>query len=169
MFKNTWWWYINTIIDFLYLVHIPIFRTFRIMESTSVLRWNPTQLGPMIELVPITRAQNNSIPWTQLRRLSTWARTQSPVSLQYIVLDKNITVDNIKKKSTIVWSFYVCVCPTLVIFSLRSILGARVSVVGWGTMLQAGRSQDRVPMRWMLFSIYLIFPAALWPWGRLGL
>jgi hypothetical protein len=31
-------------------------------------------------------------------------------------------------------------------------------------MLQVGRSRDRVPMRSKGFSIYLIVPAALWPW-----
>jgi hypothetical protein len=46
--------------------------------------------------------------------------------------------------------------------------GARGSVVGWGTMLQAGRSRDRVPMRWILL-IDLTLPAALWLWCRLRL
>jgi hypothetical protein len=45
---------------------------------------------------------------------------------------------------------------------------ARGSVVGWGTMLKSGRSQVRVPMRW-IFLIYLILPDALWPFGRLSL
>jgi hypothetical protein len=45
--------------------------------------------------------------------------------------------------------------------------GARGSLVGWGTTLQAGRSQDRVPMR--IFSIDLILPATLWPWGQFSL
>jgi hypothetical protein len=46
--------------------------------------------------------------------------------------------------------------------------GARGSLVGWGTMLQAGRSWVQVPMRWM-FSIDSIHPAALCPRGRLSL
>jgi hypothetical protein len=42
-------------------------------------------------------------------------------------------------------------------------IGARGSVVGSGTMLQAGRSRVRVPMRSLDFSIDLILPAAQRP------
>jgi hypothetical protein len=45
----------------------------------------------------------------------------------------------------------------------------RCSVVGWCTMLQAGRSRVLFPLRLLDFSIDLIFPAALWPWGRIDL
>jgi hypothetical protein len=33
------------------------------------------------------------------------------------------------------------------------VLGARGSLVGWGTMLQAGKSRDQVPMRWIFFNL----------------
>jgi hypothetical protein len=43
------------------------------------------------------------------------------------------------------------------------------SLVGWCTMLQAGRSRGRFPMRSLDFSIDLILPVSLWPWSRLSL
>jgi hypothetical protein len=47
-------------------------------------------------------------------------------------------------------------------------IAARGSIVGWGTMLQAGRSPVLV-LDGVDFSIHLILPAALRPWGRLSL
>jgi hypothetical protein len=40
----------------------------------------------------------------------------------------------------------------VIFIPLHVYIGARGSVVGWGTMLQAGKSQDRVPMRWIFFQ-----------------
>jgi hypothetical protein len=41
--------------------------------------------------------------------------------------------------------------------------GASCTVVGWDTMLQAGRSRFRYSMSSLNFSIVLILPTALWP------
>jgi hypothetical protein len=47
--------------------------------------------------------------------------------------------------------------------SILFLLGVRGSVVGWGIMLQAGRSRVRFPMS-LDFSIHLILPAGAWGW-----
>jgi hypothetical protein len=47
--------------------------------------------------------------------------------------------------------------------------GARGSIVGWGTMLQAGSSRVRFRMRSLVFLIDLFLLAALWPWNRRSL
>jgi hypothetical protein len=54
----------------------------------------------------------------------------------------------------------------LILYSLLD--GAGSSIVGWGTMLQAGRSRVRFLMS-LDFSIYLILTATLWPWGQVSL
>jgi hypothetical protein len=48
------------------------------------------------------------------------------------------------------------------------IITTLIICVGWGSMLQAGRSRVRVRMKW-IFLIYLILPAALRFWNRLSL
>jgi hypothetical protein len=60
--------------------------------------------------------------------------------------------------------------PTSILIRFSNLirLGARGSVVGWYTMLHAGRSRVLFPML-LDFSFEVILPAALWRWGRLSL
>jgi hypothetical protein len=54
----------------------------------------------------------------------------------------------------------------IIIIIIIIIIGARDCAV---CLLQSRRSRVRFPMSLSDFSIDLIFPAALWPWGRLSL
>jgi hypothetical protein len=59
------------------------------------------------------------------------------------------------------WSEAVQVADVGVVYrNLKGTVGARGSVVGCSSMLQARRSRDRVPLRW-IFSMYLIHKKAL--------
>jgi len=63
------------------------------------------------------------------------------------------------------WSIFICI-----IFNVyHHIKRARGGAVGWGAALQIGRSRVRFPMVSLKFFIYIILPAALWPWGWLSL
>jgi hypothetical protein len=65
-------------------------------------------------------------------------------------------------------SVCVCVCVLQNFPTTPWILGARGSVVGWGTALQAGRSRFGFPMRPLDFSVDQTLPTTLWPWVRLS-
>jgi hypothetical protein len=102
-----------------------------------------------------------------IRRSSIPAASFYPLCLLYGVWSCLILVLwNIKKKQCA----ETCLFIPPVLFECTSILQrARSSVVGWGTVLQAGRARVQFQMRSLDFSIDLISPAAIWRWGRLGL
>jgi hypothetical protein len=51
----------------------------------------------------------------------------------------------------------------------RKLYDVYVRAVGWGIVLQTGRSWVRFPMVSLEFFINLILPVVLWPWSRLSL
>jgi hypothetical protein len=59
---------------------------------------------------------------------------------------------------------YCSVVPSTYALLSATTVGAHGSIVGWGTVLQAGRSLVWFSIRSLDFSIYLILSAALWPW-----
>ena len=59
---------------------------------------------------------------------------------------------------------YTCRIIFRTAFNVPSYFGARSR----GTELQGGRSQDQYPMGYLRNFIDLMFPAALWPWGRIS-
>jgi hypothetical protein len=75
----------------------------------------------------------------------------------------------------LIWGHFTCpvqlsLCPQTSSFLIVPHQTCACScVVSWGTMLQAGRSRVRFPMRSLDFLIDPILPAALWPWSWLSL
>jgi hypothetical protein len=75
-----------------------------------------------------------------------------------------------KHRNNIIFIPTTCEIAIVCIIQLSTEL-ARVhgGAVGWGTILQVGMSWVRFKMRSLDFSIDLILPATLYPWGRLNL
>jgi hypothetical protein len=94
-----------------------------------------------------------------------------PFMYPYIKLNRPWTVDYVEKRLHLYNVVLLNRSILLEIISLLLVSYSRGSgsVVGWGTMLQAGRTRVRFPTRLLDFSVGLILPAALWSWGRLRL
>jgi len=92
---------------------------------------------------------------------------QATISLiLYILFWSTETVNKV-----IYLSSHICLFSYLIYYTLYvSAMGhAAGGAVGWGNALQAGRSRVRFTIVSLEFFIYIILPAALWPWGRLSL
>jgi hypothetical protein len=95
-----------------------------------------------------------------------YTATSTAISLEdHGRVDKNEFGSNNRFKPNwnviMIYSSFVALSEAIVLSkSLILVLSAN----GWGTMLQTGRSQDRVPMRRISFFNYLLLSAPLWPW-----
>jgi hypothetical protein len=63
----------------------------------------------------------------------------------------------------------VCISSLFILMRVPGEGWACGSIVGWGTMLQARRSQVWFTTRSLDFLVDLTLPATLWPWGQLSL
>jgi hypothetical protein len=90
--------------------------------------------------------------------------TKVIIIIKYIQINKPICLNGWRGKFKIWIAQFIC---SLHSYTIQG--GAHSSVVGWGTLLHAGKSRVRFPMKSLDFSIVLNFPAALWPWGQLSL
>jgi hypothetical protein len=142
------------------------------MEATESLR-NVGKLqsleSNLTYLIPWSWVIPEKLPVAQLIKNFTFSGTRSFITVfrraHHWSLSSSNWIQSIKPEPISLYPFQYYVkyyIPTL-------IRGARDSVVGWSTMLEAGRSRVRLPMMSLDFSIDLLLPAALWPFYRLKL
>jgi hypothetical protein len=83
----------------------------------------------------------------------------------------NLPVCDLWKQSSVVTGLFPSTsCPVCITLPFSFIYIRRFGgAVGWGIVPQAGRSLLQFPMMSLEFFIYIILPAALWPWGRLSI
>jgi hypothetical protein len=87
--------------------------------------------------------------------------TSSPISCHLVNLSNN--------KRGLIFCLFSRQRLLLNLFNSEHNLGVHGGAVGWGTVLQGGRLRVRFPVVSLEFFVDIILPAALWPWGWLGL
>jgi hypothetical protein len=136
-------WCVIELRDSLYLLNMLLniemesLLSIYMRARVQMLAWNPIVLTEILWVGFLYAFQANA--WID-RRLSHGCFLPYPF---YFIVDPT----SCNKIDIFRWSFYI--------------LGTLGSVVGRGTMLQAGRSRVQIQML-LDFSIYLILPAALW-------
>jgi hypothetical protein len=87
----------------------------------------------------------------------------------YHIVEQEHTFLCVLKKVEMLYALAISSLKFIYIIFQNSLpISVRDSIVGWGTMLQAGRLRGQFWMS-ISFSIYIILSAVLWPWDRLSL
>ena len=95
---------------------------------------------------------------------STWSQT----NITHILPSQQKTIFHIHTKQLPMLFFFTYLSSATYTCNWN-LVGARGGAVGWGTVLQAGRSWVRLLVVSLEFFIDIILPATLWPWGWLSL
>ena len=129
---------------------IWILTAIRIHKSTSLLS---SMWKKCVTVIFNLRTQKKNCKKVHAIMLTSRAKT---VRSMHIAWSGNIIIVN-----KIVW--------TIIFPPIYKYKGAHGDMVGWGTALQARRSQIWFPMMSLEFFIDIILLDAIWPWGQLGL